>query len=356
MRGTWVNRITQSSTTPPCCTIGYGYPLLRKLQVLAPQRYNETQNENHSAWCRVFLNTHVNRVSRRYTNVWSDQTYSSKNACSCTHFVERFEWKPTRCHPLEWNASHFCELLKGQPILFVGDSTMAQTASAVATRIQWDLWRIWSAGGGVGQPPSDCTRSLSFVKSDTLTGVKYGSMNRGPRWEEPALQLRAKVVVLSAGPHVGSKSNISALLHTVNQTIGRLSSQLAGLHVLWKTQPPAGCADTPLTEPMNSSSWQDYRKRSSEAVYNWPLFKSFDYMAKRMWEGHSQVSMLDVSPLQFRADAHISSPGASIPVRVWARKAAKDCLHMCMPGPYDTLVPTLLQHALMRRASGLSQH
>ena len=45
--------------------------------------------------------------------------------------------------------------------------------------------------------------------------------------------------------------------------------------------------------------------------------------------------MMDLRPLYLRTDAHVGT-----------QTGGSDCLHMCMPGPINTLVPQLLLHVM----------
>ncbi|KAJ1388233.1 hypothetical protein B484DRAFT_440061, partial [Ochromonadaceae sp. CCMP2298] len=51
---------------------------------------------------------------------------------------ERYEWKPLTCDLLPWNATQFCELMGNRTFLFIGDSTMHQTAAGLMSQLTSD--------------------------------------------------------------------------------------------------------------------------------------------------------------------------------------------------------------------------
>ena len=94
-------------------------------------------------------------------------------ACSCARSRDAllaYRWVPSRCRLREFDAAAFCRLLGSRRILFVGDSTMQQTANAVMGQVVWDLGRLNSTAG--------CESQLFFGLSDTLVqtaGWRHGA-------------------------------------------------------------------------------------------------------------------------------------------------------------------------------------
>ena len=60
------------------------------------------------------------------------------------------------------------------------------------------------------------------------------------------------------------------------------------------------------------------------------------------------VAVVDLEPLHYRVDAHISSPGTLGKNAFSAAHNQPDCLHLCVPGPLS-LFPRLLLHLLESR-------
>ena len=81
-------------------------------------------------------------------------------------------WVPSSCSLRDFNGSHFCELLAGRRLLFIGDSTMQQLASVVMNTLAWTEGRSGSA----------CSAQVLFGHSDTLVGRGMGNLNRGEPW------------------------------------------------------------------------------------------------------------------------------------------------------------------------------
>ena len=126
-----------------------------------------------------------------------------------------------------WNATRFCKLLAGRRMLFVGDSTMQQTASVVMSAVSWPYHT--KHGGTADSEPigrtGSCASQLTFGKSDTLIGRPLGRLNRGKPWHEWVNLEKPAIVVLSAGAHVYGHKNFTSLLREVSTQLG-LSMQV----------------------------------------------------------------------------------------------------------------------------------
>lgn len=269
------------------------------------------------------------------------------NGCNCKGWVDHFAWEPARCALSTWDAGAFCDALRGRSLLFIGDSTMMQAGAAVINEVRWDQ------GDGPG-----CLSQLSLGLSDTLLGVPLGVGNRGRDWTSWVAGFargggtgksrvgvdgqidgqippggEPDIVVVSAGAHVSLLTDFEFL---IDRVLDQHQTLFPEVKLVWQTQPGAGCGPSPLEEPPDEAFWARQNKS-----YNWPLFEAFDAVARTRFTHPAAASenrfLLDVSPLGFRVDAHPGSRG----------NVSRDCLHACLPGPLDHLVPRTLLHLLL---------
>lgn len=272
--------------------------------------------------------------------------YSPMNGfgCSCCGFRDAYEWRPRKCHLVPWNARRFCTLLGSRRMFFFGDSTMLQTAAAMMNAV---LSGHRNSSGSVGG--SGCQTQLHFQMHDTLVGRFYGANNRGAHWLESVRELGVRprdVLVLSTGAHVYGTENFTSVLREIVQGYQQLPAPKPRL--VWKTQHPAGCGEAPLAALPSATPgyWPQQDQAGAGGFggsYNWPSFEARDAQAKRAWEGVGRARVLDIEPLYYRVDAHVSSPG-NLGLSTFHKR---DCLHSCIPGPLSTLVPQLLLHLLV---------
>ena len=154
------------------------------------------------------------------------------------------------------------------------------------------------------------------------------------------------VLVLSAGAHIYGAANFTRVLDEVVHDYQQLPAPRP--HLVWKTQHPAGCGKVPLTSlPSATPSYWTQQDKAGVGGFggshNWPSFEARDAQAKRAWERVGHARILDIGPLYYRVDAHVSSPG-NLGLSTFHKR---DCLHSCVPGPLSTLVPQLLLHLLV---------
>ena len=123
----------------------------------------------------------------------------------------------------------------------------------------------------------------------------------------------------------------------------------------------------PQQQPPSTTPRRPPRSNATRrGVYNWKELPSFAASARDFW---SQVvpgsaCVLDVSPLQYRVDAHLGSPDSRADPASWANETTmvrcrateraclrnelergRDCLHWCVPGALS-IVPQLLLNLL----------
>ena len=120
-----------------------------------------------------------------------------------------------------------------------------------------------------------------------------------------------------------------------------------GVKLVWKTQPAAGCGyPSGPSKPPDELFWQNYLHGNPERkIFNWPSFAAFDTVARHHFGGSHRAQnrfLLDTTALNHRLDAH---PGSNADIRV--KEYRIDCLHQCIPGPLDHLLPRLLLHMML---------
>ena len=289
---------------------------------------------------------HVSQYGLLYHGRPKWQVTTGGFGCSCVGHTERLEWQPYDCRLAKWDAQVFCKKLGVRRVVFIGDSTMEQSASAVINAV------TWGHKNRVGPQARGCQQQLFVALSDTLVGRPLGRSNRGPSWRWYVRQLEPDVVVLSAGAHI--YKDFESVLQRIWKDYVRLRQQ-QNVTIVWKTQQPGGCGPVPLRRKPSSENNGSYWARYSGDAFNWPLFEERDRWAREFWRERG-VAVLDLDPLYYRVDAHISSSGTGglndIVQASFTRKKIRltgyngDCLHYCSPGPLATLVPRMLNHLL----------
>jgi len=296
---------------------------------------------------------------------------SGGRACTCAASAARDapRWRARgACGALpRFDARRFCALLEGRRLLFVGDSTSDQAATAVINTVRAAFGAPVAAqrgsaaappatvpppppspslGEGGGPPAVGCGERILFAPSDTLTMERFGKYNRGRHWLEyaRALDPEKDVMVVSGGPHIYSSP---ALRRVVAQVAAEHAAHAPRLRLVWRSAWPGGCGDAPLAAPPDEDFWEAYTS-SGRPIFTYADHREWDEVALPFFwggggandSGAPRRAFLDVSPLLQRPDAHVGSAGG--------RKNA-DCLHLCQPGP---LHPFLAQ-ALLRTLEGL---
>ena len=226
---------------------------------------------------------------------------------------------------------------------------MEQVAIALQNYITWDAYLR------TGHSNDTCSRSIRYGQTDTLMAGDMGRCSRGQPLAGQLAAVRPGVVIVSAGPHVYGESNWWKVLRHLRD---QLAPQHPTIRFIWRTQYPAGCGDElPLTTlPTNRSRFwaappdAEPPTTQSRDVYNHRSFHARDVQAKRFFAQRQQlVDFFDMTPLHYRADAHLSSPGA-YGKQKGAGKARKapDCLHLCwgLDGGPLGLVPQMLLHQI----------
>jgi hypothetical protein len=240
-------------------------------------------------------------------------TQSGGHACLCdaqepggrwfVHKREQFEWVPTFCHLLAWNATQFCELLGSQTILFVGDSTMQQTMGTLTSMIT-------SSGG-------HCANQIAHGRSDLLYFSGHGHDNLF----QHTMKMKPDILIMTVGAWLHDMGDFWSVFENLKYRWKELLAAVPNLRVVYKTQNPhtyhpnvGGDPDPVWAPEPEGGDW-----------YHYNLFPTFDQVAYN-YSKQMNFTMLDMSPLYLRRDAHSVSDG----------------MHFCLPGPVNLFSNILL--------------
>jgi hypothetical protein len=307
--------------------------------------------------CRKNTNANGNNAGGNNGGVWA---LADGSECSCAEPKSDYHWKPERCKVVPWSAKGFCKMLGLRTIMFIGDSTMLQTADVVYSSI---------AEGKGG-----CEQNILTGLSDTLIGSggfgSFGHKVLGEEWTSYINESRPDIVVLGAGAKVFSggtalrkdgrkpMARYTVLikkviedynhLHDSSREGGALYTKEKPLTLVWKTTNPGGCAENISSaggvSPESDLFWKGYHRRGDPfgLLQNYNSFMEFDNAAADYFSEFG-FPVADVRMLHWRRDAKIDSQNPD---------KRRDCLHFCMRNGalYDT-VPRMIMHALIASPS-----
>jgi len=221
---------------------------------------------------------------------------------------ELYQWIPNQCYLIQWNADLFCKLLGNRKILFVGDSTMQQTASTLMSMI--------TTGRAACAPQITYGWSTHLVYSRFKNNLK-DFIERSD----------ADIVILTAGAHLKEIGDVWGIFMALEEDIRVLRLNKKNTQLIWKTQNPGHLNCHMLHKPL---SWNEHSPYENDTdKYNWKEFKKYDDIA-REYTKLLNISIIDMSPLYLRPDGHVYG-------------IKEDCLHYCQPGPLNLFSQLLLQ-------------
>lgn len=244
---------------------------------------------------------------------------SGGNACHCdeaqkTRFTisqhEQYTWHADDCDVMAWNATQFCALLGDRRMLFLGDSTMIQTAATVMNMIVSDV------------PKGLCGPQLMVLKhySEPFTDIS-----------ERLLAFSPDIVIVNFGPHYALEADfltaMKAFIYFVSQIRAALSPKM--VEFVWKTTnlPHSSCKQF-------SAPTLAYAPTPPEHdPYNWSRLPGYDLLAHAMLLEQG-FKFMNMHMVDLRGDAHCGSLGI----------APYDCLHYCTPGPLNIAANWLLHY------------
>jgi len=212
---------------------------------------------------------------------------------------ERYVWVPNNCSLLIWNASLFCNLLGNRSMLFIGDSTMQQSAHALINMIR--------TGGG------NCSSRIGVTRSRLYLFLDLASI---------IVRMNPSIVILNHGAHAADDGDVLAILNNIKIQLSLPVLSNRNFTLVWRSNHPGHVYCDNFTSP---GSFVMYPPHID--WYHYSLFPHWDNLA-RNFTHNLGMRYIDLSPLYTRSDAH---PGSG------------DCLHFCMPGPIDLIAQLLLQ-------------
>lgn len=266
--------------------------------------------------------------------------------------TDSYEWEPQdhlSCVFAPWDDSEFCALLKGAPILFVGDSlTFEHYVTLVNTlggKTSKGLQQI-STRRHMTVIQSVCDHQQTFVmfrREDHLRNLDRYLNETFP-----------VVLILNQGAHYKPDEELLSDMQTTLLPVQAWQNQCTDYdikcHFFWRTSVPGHPNCGTFTEPANDLNLMEdmIANGKSEKSYNWHAFKHQNELILETLENMSSSNLLDYDIIDayysniLRPDQHarpLPSAGATV----------TDCLHSCSPGKVDVYNQFLLHSLLQSR-------
>jgi len=271
------------------------------------------------------------------------QTHSQKNGVPRDESIdlEKFQWYPTSCRLVQWNATLFCHLLGNRTVLFLGDSTAHQTVNTLIAMLLKSF------------DTSQCIPQIKFEYSDKLVWDP-DERKRGDNFVAWTDKHRPHILVIGAYAHYhhlaleqeANASDISFLNYFYPkfseglEYLKRTHPQLQKIVI--KTENPGHwdhCHLNKMPVPFENASLGylegQHATHTHQDKYHWHMGTLVDKFMKNIARKHN-FPIIDMSPLLYRPDAHP------------AELSNGDCLHYCTPGPLD-LFSRIFLHKLYIR-------
>ena len=234
------------------------------------------------------------------------------HACSCENrFLDEYKWQSPHL-PSSFDPIKTCELLGNRTVLFIGDSSIQQTASTLMNSLV----------------PAGCQSQVIAALSDTLVG-RGGKLNRGAgrgnTWKNYLNEIEADIVVVAVGAHIQTDEVYWGIVEEVLNDMQELQRQNPYKKYAWKTQQPGGCTKE-IVKPKNATIAASEVNKVGHMDYNWDLFyqRDLELISRLQING---IPYLDMRMLYSRSDAHVDSQIDN----------SVDCFHFCSPGPLDVV-------------------
>ena len=153
--------------------------------------------------------------------------------------VEKYDWMPSNCTLLHWNASLFCEALNNRTILFAGDSTMAQSAVTVMSLLVQ-----------AGPHDGHCLPKLNYKQVDRLVAMPGKLLGRSTDTLLPMISKYAPdILIFSVGPHLfkgyqeqlhllGKSSFLFNFEEKLNTMFSLINQKFSKLSMWFRTEHP----------------------------------------------------------------------------------------------------------------------
>mmetsp|Transcript_7694 Transcript_7694/g.18519 ORF Transcript_7694/g.18519 Transcript_7694/m.18519 type:complete len:481 (+) Transcript_7694:107-1549(+) len=253
-----------------------------------------------------------------------------------------YEWLvEENCEFLMWNKTEFCNLIKGTPIMLVGDSLTWEHYGALVNSLGGE-----TSIGLYRQSKRENKSVLSAVCDDPQTVMIYRSATHLEQLDMLLNETFPLVLILNRGAHYVEDQEFLSELNTtfafVQKWQERCQSLGAECPFFWRTTVPGhpGCMN--FSKPVTNISWMEEMIAASDPIYHWNDFKRQNEFALDMLQsfGLNNYQIMDAYHMNIlRPDSHLKpSPGGG------------DCLHSCIPGKIDVYNRLLFHYLRMVNA------
>jgi hypothetical protein len=153
------------------------------------------------------------------------------------------------------------------------------------------------------------------------------------------------IVLLSTGAHYHNEIELfNSSIQSVMDKLTNLkkytyNSNISFPKVFWMQVSVGHVGCNRITKPLTSIS--DLNLETEFDIYHWKYLDLYNQIAKELFLKNN-MSYFDMTPLKYRADAHISSGEGNWTLDSF--KNGRDCLHYCAPGPLDFFSRAFLSH------------
>jgi len=254
-----------------------------------------------------------------------------------------YEWIPEAsqnesCHFEKWNEAHFCRLVKGSTVLFVGDSLSFEQYVGLALRLGGYVEGSESAKSreehmNTIQPVCNHQAIIAYRRDDYLEEIPSAIEQSFPT-----------VLILNRGAHFTDddtfEEGIEKVLLDVENWKRTCKELGIGCHLFWRTTAPEhpDCQKN-FKEPVNNLTWiEEYIRTTpwTQSKGTWVHVQRQNKIALNLLAKHHSLENIVLDAY----DTKVRRPEMHDPAR------PHDCLHGCFPGTMDTTNQMLLPPAL----------
>jgi hypothetical protein len=274
-----------------------------------------------------------------------------RNSCNRKNANLTYAWQPddhSTCEFVEWDESHFCTLMRGAPILLLGDSLTYEhyltLVSALGGTTSGNLHGA-SSEHEMTIVQAVCEHQQTFAMYHLLRSLDHRIVDRILTEHFPV------VVVMNQGAHFKPNPELTAGLEPTFRVVAKWQKRCRDYgikcHFFWRTTVPGtdDCGD--FSAPVNDLSRMETHVRNGRnaSAFRWKYFKFQNSLVSSLlasFATSNQNNTLDTTILDayhlniLRPDQH--------------RRPNTDCLHNCLPGKVS-IYNRLLLHWLVNSRS-----
>ena len=265
---------------------------------------------------------------------------SNENGTATLRDLQKYIWQPQECSLLDWNGDHFCSLLGDRKILIVGDSTVMQAGVTLLNMLI--------------EGKAKCVHNVKLTRSDALfrPTMHLACSSYDQKFVDTMNSVRPNISIFSAGSHLSGSEDMENVFVELRDFLYE-QMHLQNVSMIWRSQHPGHATCDNYSIPLTSDAHLNSSQEDDE-TYRWKAFRIMDDIVREKvyasdgdteeYQFFHGMKYLDMSMLFLRPDAH---PGA-FSKYFHDNDDFVDCLHFCMPGPYD-LFPILLLQMLFNK-------